>query len=131
MQVWHGFSANQLQWHWGEVETFLGAFGAERPKAIVLSSNRLWMHSLKRDLKGKRYPVPAIEENGIATTQVNHDGTKSITGCINLKKTQTYPQQFGEALFLEWDKHEWKFVRQATLTLIESAGLTMAAGAWG
>ena len=86
--------------NWQHVRTNLGAFGGPRPKAIQLWSNRKWAHKLKRNLKGLSF------DSGEAAGIVQDLGGGKVAGGKNLKATQEYTPEFGDAVFDAWNEHE-------------------------
>ena len=87
-----------------QTRTCLGAFGAERPKPIIMTSNRAWPQNLQRSVAGMTFP--SCEEAGVVRSVVGADGRRAFSGGPALKETESYPEQFGVELCNEWLQHD-------------------------
>ena len=85
---------------WFHIFTWLGAFGAETPKATRLFSNNAYVRSLHRTLS-KPQKAALAQSRAQDTTSIGHErkaaGLSHVTGTAGLKPTQSYPAAYGAA----------------------------------
>ena len=95
--VWARERAHAMDRVFHIISTYQGAFGAETSKKTILASNSKCTHGLVR-------PNPGASNAGaskVATarvTSVREDGRRMVTGTAELKGTQAYSREFGEAV---------------------------------
>lgn len=82
-----------------EIHTEMGAFHAETRKPSRLYSIGRWTASLSRSTS-RRF----MKKVSPTTITYTKSGKKQVTGSAQLKGTQAYTDQFGEAVFSAWKR---------------------------
>eukprot|EP00969_Alexandrium_andersonii_P332354 14687008-Alexandrium_andersonii.AAC.1 len=81
----------------------MGMFGASSPKATRLWGSHKWLLALRRKLK--RGAVKTDLRNPVVKNYIDKFGRRKVQGASGLKKTQSYPIEFGRALAAAYKKH--------------------------
>ena len=83
------------------IYTWMGAFGAPTPKATLLWSNNVpFLMTLKRNIR--RCDFVDQERHQVSKRYQDNNGHARVTGGAGLKRTQAYPEGFGEAVIAGW-----------------------------
>ena len=87
---------------WSEVRTYMGAFGAPTPKPTILYSGHRYVKSLARTLtkEQKKGLDPDVEMS------TRDEMTGAVTGGKDLKKSQAYPVEYGQAVQAAFSRHD-------------------------
>ena len=80
-----------------QVQTWMQAYGAESPKSTLLFSNMSDSASLHVPLDHTQVPKVVT-----CHKYTDKDGRERVQGSADLKSTQAYPPQFGDAVFHLW-----------------------------
>ena len=92
-------------WTFAKVRTCLGAFGAERPKPVILTGNREWLYRLARSTAGMSFPTCAAS-GVVRELGAGADGKRRFAGGPALKATQEYPKELGTQVHRMWQEHD-------------------------
>ena len=76
--------------------TWMGAFGCGSPKGTFLWSSRQGVANFSRNLPNKEWVAD------MTTKTTRADGTVSISGSTDLKKSQAYTREFGLSTVSIW-----------------------------
>ena len=84
---------------WSRTYMHMGSYGAHTKKPSFVYSVGPWSQRLLRTVdKGYRSQVST------ATIDIDESGQRRVTGNANLKGTQAYTRQFGEAVLTAWQR---------------------------
>ena len=95
------FRAGPMVFQWHEIPTYMGCFGADRPKKTEIIANWQGARQLTRRIAESGRSFPSLEESGIGFIRSDGRGT----GLEGVKQTQAYTVDFAMAVYNAWKVH--------------------------